>query len=89
MSKKLPPPIKVDSDKAGQVPEGKLREWRAVAKRFKDDPREKTRYASELADFMLIRLGELAQTTQSPKVLLDCAGKLERFIAFAYKEVKE
>lgn len=89
MSKKLPPPIKTDNDKAGLVPDDKRKEWAAIAKRFQDNPREKTKFATELADFALIRLNELARTTSSPKVLLDCLSRVERFIGFAFKEPKD
>ena len=92
--KSLPPPIVVDgsgtvSSPAGSVTAAKQAEWRATAKRFKDDPRTKVQFAVNFADLVLIRLDEIARSTTSSKVLLDCASKGERYVAFAFKEVKE
>lgn len=93
MKKKLPPPISVEGTKtaslSGQVPEAKLKEWQAKAKQFKDDPQAKVKFAVDFADLVLIRLDDRLRTTTSPKEILDIAAKGERYVAFAFKEVKE
>lgn len=88
---KLPPPINVDGKAApaGQVPPEKLKEWQARAREFKADPSAKVMFAVDFADLVLIRLDDRLRTTTSPKEILDIAAKGERYVAFAFKEVKE